>query len=121
VLCAHMDPEICRKVLEKDGMGRKTARTITDRTRLEEELEHVRKQGYALDLEEAVEGACCAAAPVRDHQGEVIAAVSASMMASRFYRWREPQVAAMVKSTARKISVALGYQPARLTRAGAGK
>jgi DNA-binding IclR family transcriptional regulator len=112
VLCAYMDPETCRKVLEKDGMGRKTSKTITDRAGLEQEFERVRERGYALDLEEAVEGACCAAAPIRDHRGEVIAAVSVSMMATRFLRWRERQVAAMVKSTAARISVALGYQPA---------
>lgn len=112
VLCAYMDPETCRKVLEKDGMERKTSRTITDRTLLEREFERVRKQGYALDLEEAVEGACCAAAPIRDHCGEVVAAVSASMMASRFYRWREREIAAMVISTAEKISAGLGYQVA---------
>lgn len=124
VLCAYMDPEICRKVLEKDGMGRKTSKTITDRALLEREFERVRMQGYALDLEEAVEGACCAAAPVRDHRGDVIAAISASMMSNRFYRWREQQVAAMVTSIAAKISIALGYQPAQSAagaKAKAGK
>lgn len=121
VLCAYMDAGTCRKVLDRDGMERKTSRTITDWVLLEREFARVRECGYALDLEEAVEGACCAAAPIRDHRGEVVAAVSASMMASRFYRLSEREIAALVISTAEKISAGLGYQAAKNGKGAAAR
>ena len=58
------------KILQKYGR-----KTITDIDHLLQELEKVRKQGYALDDEEYYEGARCVAAPVRAG-GRVIASVS---------------------------------------------
>jgi len=60
---------------------------------------------------EAAEGACCIAAPIRDHTAAVVAAISASMMANRFYRWREVRLAAMLKAAAGRFSDSLGYDP----------
>ena len=58
------------KDLQKFGRN-----TITDIDRLLQELEKIRKQGYALDDEEYYAGARCVAAPVRAG-GRVIASVS---------------------------------------------
>ena len=49
--------------------------TITNMAQLFEELENVRKQGYAIDNEEYYEGVRCVAAPVRAG-GRIVAAVS---------------------------------------------
>lgn len=57
-----------------------TMHTITSSQALIMDLDQIRKQGYALDLEEAVLGFSCAAAPIRNAEGKVIAAVSCSMM-----------------------------------------
>jgi DNA-binding IclR family transcriptional regulator len=45
---------------------------------------------------------------VYDHTGAVVAAISVSMAAARFYRWGEPDLAAIVKSFAKKFSTTLG-------------
>ncbi len=50
-------------------------KTLTDRTRLLEELQKVRSQGYAIDDEEYYQGVRCVAAPVRAG-GRIVAAVS---------------------------------------------
>jgi DNA-binding IclR family transcriptional regulator len=110
VLTAHLPPVVAGRLLKKDGMPRRTPNTITDRATLERELEMIRSRGYATDREEAVTGACCVSAPVRDHRGEVVAAVSVSMMAARMAAWRESQLVSLVRSTAGKISTALGCQ-----------
>jgi IclR family transcriptional regulator, KDG regulon repressor len=112
VLTAYLDARTARQLLKKEGMPKKTEHTITDASRLEKELEAVRAQGYAVDREEAVEGACCIGAPVRDHTGAVAAALSVSMMAGRFYRCPEAQLAAIVRAAAARFSAALGYQSA---------
>ncbi|MDD9266731.1 IclR family transcriptional regulator [Paenibacillus sp. GCM10023248] len=65
---------------EQEPFPQLTAHSITTLQALRSSLEQIRKQGYALDLEEAVLGFSCAAAPIRNAQGNVIAAVSCSMM-----------------------------------------
>jgi DNA-binding IclR family transcriptional regulator len=55
-----------------------TEATITDRDKFFEHLRGVAGMGFALDLEECAKGLCCAAAPVRDANGRVVAALSVS-------------------------------------------
>ena len=111
IITAFLDPGTARALLKKNGFRRRTAHTITDAAELEREFVRIRAQGYAVDREEAVEGACCVAAPVHNHTGAVVAAISASMMAVHFYRWNEADLAAIVKASAAKFSATLGYKP----------
>ena len=60
-----------------------TPYTITTREGLLQELETVRQQGYALDNEECELGMRCAAAPVRDYTGQVVACLSVSAPTAR--------------------------------------
>ncbi len=55
-----------------------TKTTITDPTKLIEELRNVQMQGYAVDVEECAVGLCCVAAPVHDAATRVVAALSIS-------------------------------------------
>jgi DNA-binding IclR family transcriptional regulator len=110
MLTAHQDPSTALRILKKDGMPKCTKRTITDVEQLLAEFEKIRALGYATDHEEAVEGACCISAPVRDHRGEVVAALSISMMAARLGPSQEGSLIRMVRSTAARISAELGYE-----------
>jgi IclR family pca regulon transcriptional regulator len=60
-----------------------TRHTITSVARLEELLDGVARDGYALVDEELEEGLRSLAVPVRDRDGRVVAAVNVSMHASR--------------------------------------
>lgn len=53
-----------------------TQRTITDPSVLRRQLEEIRRQGYAVDREEAVAGVHCLAVPLRDHAGRTVGAMS---------------------------------------------
>jgi IclR family transcriptional regulator, KDG regulon repressor len=119
VLTAFMDPLMAARVLKIHGLNRRTRNTITDPEKLRSEFENIRSQGYAVDREEALEGACCLGAPVRDHRGDVVAAVSISMLAFRMDHSGEQRLVGAVKETAARISAALGYAPG-LVRQGAG-
>ncbi len=66
-----------------------TQKTLTTRTALYAELERIRQQGFALDDEEHEEGIHCIAAPVFDHTGSVVAAISASWPGFRYGREEE--------------------------------
>lgn len=87
-----------------------TPHTITNPQALRAELDRVRKQGYATAFEELEEGLNALAAPVRNHEAQVIASVSVSGPASRLTRERISQVAPQVIQTAEQISRGIGYR-----------
>lgn len=60
-----------------------TEKTITTYSKLVEELERVRVQGYAMDCDEQELGLTCIGTPVLDHKGKAIAAISLSGPTSR--------------------------------------
>ena len=74
-----------------------------------EELEEVGKQGYALDRREHEEGVECVGAPIRDHLGEVIAALSISGPQEKIKTPSEKRFVKEVKHAASQISCKLGY------------
>ncbi|PYR38984.1 MAG: IclR family transcriptional regulator, partial [Acidobacteria bacterium] len=63
-----------------------TPRTITSTKRLLRELRAIRERGYGLDEEEREKGVCCVAAPVRNHSGQVVAAISVAGPSQRMPR-----------------------------------
>lgn len=78
LLLAHLDREHVEEILERHGLDRFTANTITSRRKLYEELEQIRRTGVSRDREEVMDGLGCVAAPIRDDNGEVVAALSVS-------------------------------------------
>jgi len=56
---------------------------LTDRRALEQELEEIRAQGYALNWEESVEGVSAVAAVLRDMSGAPVAAIGIAAPSSR--------------------------------------
>jgi len=60
-----------------------TAATLTDRRRLRQELERVRRQGWALVDQELEDGLRSIAVPLRNQSGQVVAAMNLSTHASR--------------------------------------
>jgi IclR family KDG regulon transcriptional repressor len=91
----------------RTGLKAYTRNTLREPAQLLGELELVRRQGYAFDNEEAEIGVRCIGAGVHDDGGALVAGLSVSAPAERM----RPQWAAAVKSTAERISRAIGYQP----------
>lgn len=92
-----------------DRMESYTQRTITDRTWLEAQLEQTRKQGYAIDDEEYNYGVRCVAAPVYDHNGDLVGAIGISGPAGRVTLEELDHFGNVVKQTAQTLSSKLGY------------
>lgn len=88
----------------------KTANTITQVEGFLEELETVRKMGFAFDREENEMGICCVAAPIWNATGQVIAAVSLSGAVVYLPKERLDELAAEVVRCAKAISRELGGQ-----------
>jgi IclR family KDG regulon transcriptional repressor len=108
VLLAHEPEENVKRIIKLEGLPRFTANTITDAGELEQALVKVRKQGYATDQEEILSDLCCIGAPIHDHTGQVIAAISMSVPAYRFQR-SQVELRKAVMRTGNLISERLGY------------
>jgi len=87
-----------------------TRNTITKQTRLREELELIRKRGYSIDNEELEEDLRCIGAPVFNHDGEVIAALSIAGPTYRVGGGHLPKLIEAVITAARQLSTALGMR-----------
>ncbi len=98
-----------------------TQNTITDRRGFLAELKRVREAGYAVDDEEYEDGLRCVGAPIRDHSGSVIAALSIAGPTSRLTAELMPRVSRQVVAAAARLSASLGFREAGpgLQRAGA--
>ncbi|ASY27956.1 IclR family transcriptional regulator [Candidatus Planktophila limnetica] len=64
-------------------LERLTDKTITSRTRLLEELEEVRRRGFAIISDELEVGLVAVAAPIREQDGRVVGAISVSGPSTR--------------------------------------
>jgi IclR family transcriptional regulator, KDG regulon repressor len=96
-----------------------TRHTIRKLARLKAELKLIRQRGYAMDDEEIEEGLRCVGAPVMDHSGRVVAAMSIAGPAFRLTDDRIPAVARSVIQAAIELSVELGYKETRLEKKSA--
>lgn len=88
-MLAFMPEEEVEAVLDLHPMIKRTPRTITQKKHFLEHLATVRECSIALDMEENLTGVVCAAAPIHDQSGRVIAGISISGPASRM----EPKLA----------------------------
>ncbi|NLE75266.1 MAG: IclR family transcriptional regulator, partial [Chloroflexi bacterium] len=111
VLLAHLPPEQLEARLAEVELEQFTPRTITDFRRLCDHLAQVRRQGYALDCEETTQGVNCAAAPIRDLSGLVVAAIGVSGSTARLDWTHSLHTVQEVVATADRISRRLGYLP----------
>jgi IclR family KDG regulon transcriptional repressor len=108
VLLAFKDEKQVRSIIQTAGLPRFTDHTITDEEDLIQNLVKIRKQGFAYDLEEILPDLCCVAAPIYDHSGNVIAAISMSIPAFRFRRSQTDFRDGVIRA-AKNISKRLGY------------
>ena len=109
VLLTHL-PEAEKKTFLQTGEFRPlTPKTITAGPILAQELERVRRQGYAFDDEEFAQGIRCLAAPVRNFTGHVVAAIGISGPVWRVSLDRVAELTEVVKSMGHQLSQQLGY------------
>lgn len=108
VLLAHMPPTLREGLLAR-SLPRFTDRTITGAAMLRAELEAVVEQGYGVTIEELELGLAAVAAPVRAHDGKVIAAISVSGPVYRLNPDRLPEVAKRTVAAGAELSRRMGY------------
>lgn len=86
-----------------------TTYTVTSYDKLLREIKRIRKYGYAFDYQGNVLGGFCVAAPVRNREGKIIAAISSSILIDKINLSYLKKITRHVKLSARNISMRLGY------------
>ncbi len=90
-----------------------TPGSITSVRQLERELAEIRLRGTAAESCESNPDVACVAAPVFDHRGRMIAAMSISAPISRWSAERQEAWATLVADGAARLSTVLGHRPTR--------
>jgi DNA-binding IclR family transcriptional regulator len=116
-LAAFLPGELRDGILGTISFQPSTQKTIMNMVQLRRELQKIRRQGYALDDEEAVMGARCVSAPILDSKGEAVAAVSVSGPVTRVSLGQVAILAEAVTSAARSISASMGFHASEPTPA----
>jgi DNA-binding IclR family transcriptional regulator len=112
VLLAYRTIDVVDQVIA-GGLPALTGKTITRAQALRDELTAVRSRGYAIDDEELEVGLRAAAAPIRNHRGEVVAAISIAGPVQRVTKRTLQGYVPDVVAAAQAISQRLGYVAAR--------
>jgi DNA-binding IclR family transcriptional regulator len=106
-LLANLSEDQKQNYLDHLEFQQFTQNTITDPQQLSEELEQIRRLGYATDKEEHENGVACIASPIFKHNG-LAGAISIAGPASRIHNEDNFQkLARLVKDAAKSISARL--------------
>jgi DNA-binding IclR family transcriptional regulator len=108
VFLAYLPTAEAARLLGRGPLEALTPHTITSRPRLRREIDQVRAQGYALDLEECEEGGRCIAVPLRSAGGAVEAALSVSGPTVRLTPRRLEELVPLMRALGEATSAQLG-------------
>ena len=99
-----------RALLRSIRLTAHTPRTITGRADLERDLDEARERGWTIERGELDENSTCCGAPVLDHTGLPVGAISVAGLRGRMERSLD-RIGPVVASTAEAISHRLGHNP----------
>jgi len=103
-------PESESNAFLRGALLKSTNNTITTQTAMRRELTRIREQSYAVATEELEDGFTAIGAPVFNHDGKAVAAISVGGPSARLTSDRISQIAERVVSAAKAVSQKLGYR-----------
>jgi IclR family transcriptional regulator, KDG regulon repressor len=109
-ILAHLSEKEADRLLSTASLDAFTGYTMTDINEIKKQFVSIRETGYAVDDEEIELGLKCIAAPIFNHQGNVIASISCAAPKVRLNEEKLPKVIAGIKSAATEVSRSLGYK-----------
>lgn len=114
-MLAHLPEERTESIINTVGLHSQTENTITSRTELFDELDEIRKKGFAINDEEETPGICSIGAPISTTDGDVLGAVSLSLPSNRLSDDRiENEYPSLVMETSNVIEVNIETAPKSL-------
>jgi DNA-binding IclR family transcriptional regulator len=95
-------------IIDRTRLAPVTSRSITERYRLEAEIQAIRQRGYAITRGQRTPDAVGLGAPVFGSNGEVVGDICLTIPESRFNQSAEKGIAELLKDCAHAVSVAIG-------------
>jgi DNA-binding IclR family transcriptional regulator len=117
-LLAYLPEAEFLRLVRDRGLTRNNENTITSIRRLKQQMMQVRQAGFAIEDEEGEIGCRCVGAPVFDHSGTLIAAISVAGTTAQIRSEEFTYFGRLVRQTASDISEALGYTPVKVESSG---
>lgn len=109
-LMAYLEPPEAERLLDQYPLALHTRKTLTDKRLFLQRMWEIRRLGYTLEFEEAIDGVWGVAAPVRSAGGEVVAAVGVALPMSVCDEAHIAQTVTSVTACAAAISSDLGHR-----------
>jgi IclR family transcriptional regulator, KDG regulon repressor len=110
IFLAYLSEKELGAYLNNQVLAQRTSRTIKDKGELVKHLNEVRRNGVAFDDEENELGLRSVAAPIKDWEDRVVAAVSIIGPSARITKQRLLELAPVVRDYAQRISQAMGMR-----------
>ncbi len=114
LLLAYQAPDRVADYLNRTRLVKLGPNTIASRRRLERELAAIRRRGFSLSVQERGIGGMGISAPIRDFQGEVVAALTIYALVARTSVEELRRYSSRLLAVAAAISKALGSRAAGL-------
>jgi len=111
-ILAFMPHDDLEGILGRLTLRSLTEHTITDLQGFREQLALIRRSGYSVDDEENEVGIRCIGAPIYDHAGRLVGALSISGWTITMTRERIPVLVPGLLEACRQVSQELGYRSA---------
>ena len=108
VFLAYLPVERQQEILS-GPLAHFTPYTLVEQNDILQEIEKIRRQGYAVSCNETIEGVTCLGAPIFDAHGKLAAAVSISSASAQLNAENYHQVAGILKDKAAAISRLIGF------------
>jgi IclR family KDG regulon transcriptional repressor len=93
----------------QDNLEKMTENSITSLSQLKHELSVIRKRGLSYDDCESNTDVRCVSAPIYNHTGKMVAAMSISVPVSRITLSKQDELAVIIRKGAEEVSRNLGY------------
>ncbi len=114
LFAAAMPPEDLENLLDTP-LPAFTRKSITSAVAYAEDLHRVRERGYALDIEEYLDGVVAVGAAIRDEDGDVLGALCVIGLAASYSRSALAAIGEAVRGAAESLSYDLGFDRSRPT------
>jgi IclR family acetate operon transcriptional repressor len=109
-IMAFLGEEKIATIIDRTRLVPLTSRSITERYRLEAELQKTRERGYAITRGQRTPDAVGLAAPIFGSSGEVVGDICLTLPESRFDSNSEDRIAELLKACANEVTKAIGGQ-----------
>lgn len=113
VLLAYQDEKEIMRVLSEVKIEKFTEKTETDIRAILEQLTRIRTDGYAVTIGEREVAAASVAAPIFDHDSNIVAALAISGVSERFTETNVASYIQLIQAAAAEISRRIGYPGSR--------